>query len=241
MIRFETVSLGSGGVSPCVRCNGRSSEPSGADTVLSALTAAAVSRPDGILFTGHEPFAHPSLVELISGARGLGVPRIGVQTDGAALGVGQNAPGSIGAGVRFFEFVFLGEDELSHDRLAGRDGAFASLMAGVAAVKRVSTPDQRVYVAGVVRVCRHNVAHFVGAVAAAVAAGVRSVRVELDPGVDLLADSVNRAHVVATTAGVALFGDGCGHLLRGARLYSLGSPDSPAPTQPSADGEVARG
>lgn len=231
MIRFQTVSLGSGSVSPCVRCGAGASAPYDASRTLGSLSEAVAGDSDGVVFTGFEPFAHPSLVELIGAARGLGAPRIGVQTDGAALGVGQNAPGSIGAGVRFFEFVFLGADAEAHDRLVGRPGAFASLNAGVGAVRRLSTADQRVFAAAVTRVCRHNVAYFVEVVAAAAASGVRAIRVEVEPGVTLPREMVDRAHVAATTSGIALFGDGCDHLLGGATLYTL---------DPSG-GEVPRG
>lgn len=221
MIGFETVSLGTGGVAPCVRCTAESLAPLDFDVILPSLTAAAHMGAGGVILAGTEPFAHPSLVEIIGAARALEVPRIGVQTDGSALALGQNAAGSVSAGVRFFEFVFLGGNAESHDRAVGRSGAFSSLLAGVSAVKRAASPDRRVFVAGVVRLCPHTVGGFVPAVSAAVSAGVRSVRVESTPGLDLPRAAVDQAHAIATTAGVALFGDGCDHLLMGARLYEM--------------------
>lgn len=231
MIRFAAVSLGSGGVAPCVRCVGVPHAPVEAGFALTRLAAVAAAKPDGIVLVGLEPFTHPSLVELITAAGALDVPRVGIQTDGAALGMGQNAPGSVGAGVRFFEFVFLGDAE-THDRLAGRVGASDSLIAGIGAVKRHSSPERRIFVGAVVKVCRHNVDRLADTVAAAVTAGVRSIRLEVSPGVNLPREAVDRAHAVATTAGVALFGDSCGHLLNGVRLYDF--------IDLADEGEVAR-
>lgn len=226
LLKFLAVPIGSGGVSSCVRCTATPKANYTAPEIFTALTSEDTSGSDGVLLTEFEPFAHPSLVELVSGFGALGVSRIGLQTDGAALGLGQNARGSISAGVRVFEFAFLGADSDSHDRLTGKPGSFTGLMAGIDAVKHASkSSGHRCFVSATVKVCRHNVDMLPAMVAAAAASGVRAIRLELPAeGISLDRTVVSAAHSAATSAGVALFGEGCSHILGGATLYQLVAP-----------------
>lgn len=173
----------------------------------------------GAMLSGFEPFRHPELVSVIDRVRAAGITRIGVQTSGVALALPANAAGSIGAGVRVFEFVLLGAG-VHHDVACGTPGAFDAAIAGIRQVRESArAAGVRIFPAALVRLCPHNRGQLVAAVGAAVAAGVRAVRIQVDAGAIPEPGEVRAAHEIATTAGVALFGDGAEHLLNGATLY----------------------
>jgi hypothetical protein len=137
-------------------------------------------RPDGVVFSGFEPFAHPTLPDAIAVAIEDGFERVRLQTDGGALAVHGNAEGAFAAGVRHLEIVLLGDPE-THDRLACREGLFEAAVRGVDAFKAAaSSAGSDIFVSGVLPLCAHNV----GVAAAAVASFARlgAEAVELDAG-----------------------------------------------------------
>ncbi|MDO8987468.1 MAG: hypothetical protein Q7V14_04510, partial [Coriobacteriia bacterium] len=105
MIEFARIPIGTGGAAICARCQPPTAIlHTSSDEILSCVKRVA-QRAEGsgspnVLLDGAEPFRHPSLPAILSGARAAGVERIAMVTDAGALGVADNASGSISAGLR---------------------------------------------------------------------------------------------------------------------------------------------
>lgn len=140
----------------------------------------------GVVLCGPEPFSHPALPEIVAAARAAGFERIGIETDGIALGREENARGALSAGVRHLQAIVFGVGELG-DRMAGMRNASAAALAGIerfaAAASSAGLPAA---VSAIVPVCRHNAEQLHLVVAAAVRAGAgRVVITAAGPDVDV--------------------------------------------------------
>lgn len=186
LITFVQIAIGSGPGLSCARCAAQTSAmdvaPREAGQIVDEITDAARSWSHGpgpnVTFIGLEPFAHPALPELVSGAVAAGVVRVRLRTDGGALATGANAAGALAAGVRQLEVVALAAGE-DHDRLTGRSGLASACDAGVRAFVRVAAQEgHRVAVTGLVPVCRHSAGHAADAVAWLAAMGAVAVHID---------------------------------------------------------------
>jgi hypothetical protein len=192
---FEKVAIGSGHGIRCTRCHPEGEVPvyRPAADVLDDVRVVVAGWPGGpgpnVSLTGPEPFAHPDLPAIVTGAIEAGVSRLRLEVDGGAFARPGNAEGALGAGVRHVQVTLLGGTEGVHDALAGGPGAFDAAISGMMAFgEAVRTVGVDAVATVFVPVCRHNVADLPAAVGAAVGAGASSVllRVE-DGGIDLTA------------------------------------------------------
>jgi hypothetical protein len=195
VIRFASVSLGSGGGVRCSRCHGpaeparyRSTDEIVADVRAAAAGLTGAPGPN-VTLTGPEPFGHPELPALVSGAVRAHVRRVGLETCASALRSPVNAAGALSAGVRHLAVTLLGGTPGVHDALAGDPGAFDAVIGGARAFRAASeTEGVAVSIVAVVPVCRHNAHDLPEAIGAAVQAGADAALVRLeDGGVDLAA------------------------------------------------------
>ncbi len=185
MLSFLEVPIGTGGVARCSRCPGgaqRDARPSHA--VLADLQAARAdsvwSSGLNVGFVGFEPFAHPELPALIGGAVDSGAQRIRLRTDGGALGVGGNAAGAFGAGVRHIELVLLAGTASVHDSLTGAPGLFDAARNGIAAFRAYAeSSGESVAITGIVPICAHTAAHAAAAVAVLAELGAVAARLDV--------------------------------------------------------------
>ncbi len=180
VLTFIRIPLGTGNTVACTRCAVHAPVPvvhRAVGEVVSAVTAALAAAPtSGVMFTGPEPFSHPSLPAIIGSAITAGAERIGVVTSAAALAYGENAAGSIGAGLRFIEVPLLGPDADSHDLLARSMGAFESTREGVARFRAAAdAAGTRVAVRGTIEVCAHTVSQLSAAVVTFASWGASSI------------------------------------------------------------------
>ena len=195
MLVFEPVEIGRGHGIRCTRCHPDREVPvyrSAADVLVDVGAVVAVW-PGGpgpnVTLTGPEPFSHPDLPAIVTGAIEAGVSRLRLEVDGGAFSRPGNAEGALGAGVRHVQVTLLGGTVGVHDALAGGPGAFDAAVSGMMAFdEAVRTAGVDAIVTVLVPVCRHNVADLSAAVGAAVGAGADAVllRVE-DGGIDLKA------------------------------------------------------
>ncbi|MDO9107800.1 MAG: hypothetical protein Q7U89_02245 [Coriobacteriia bacterium] len=196
MIEFARIPIGTGGAAICARC-----QPSTAilhtssDEILSCVKRVA-QRAEGsgspnVLLDGAEPFRHPSLPAILSGARAAGVERIAMVTDAGALGVADNASGSISAGLRQIHVPLFGSDSRSHDALT-HAGTFDTSCTGIA---RFQSAAERmgveVLAIGVLPLCVHNLADAAAIVAVFARLGAAAVRLIGDDS------STSRSHIRA--------------------------------------------
>ena len=189
MIRYVEIPLGDDGTARCVRC---ASPPAPhfrpAEDVLADVSSVVREWHDApgpnISFGGAEPFAHPELPRLVTESVSLGVQRLGLTTDGAALCSAQNAAGCVDAGVRHADIALLGATPSSHDSLTGVQGSFEAARQGATCLMDAGTAaGKRVVVCGRTRICRHNVDEVTGIVLAFVESGISTVSLDLDPKV----------------------------------------------------------
>ncbi len=213
MLEFAEVTIGQGSPSPCIRCHPRDANAPAflpAATVLEAVAAVANEwrSPPGpnVAFIGPEPFAHPELPLIVSGAAAAGFERIRLRTDAGALASGGNATGVLAAGVLHIEVILLGGDAATHDRVTGRPGLFDAAHAGVAAYRAAAA--EPVAITGFVPVCRHTAPHLSETVRALAEWGAGSVELwtEQDHHVDPIVTAA--AFQTATVNGMCLHGPG---------------------------------
>jgi molybdenum cofactor biosynthesis enzyme MoaA len=132
------------------------------DEIARRVTATTSSWANGpgpnVLLAGPEPFSHPALPAVVRACRDAGVRRIGVETDGGALAVGENAAGALQAGVRHLRVrVLAGGEELA-DALAERPGLARTARTGVRRYREAAEASGiPVVVTAVVPLCEHNV------------------------------------------------------------------------------------
>jgi len=188
MIRFEQIAIGTGGGPRCRRCIAPNVEQSlrDAGSIVSEIAALAGTWDDSpgpnVLLMGAEPFAHDALPRVIAQARAAGVERIGLVTDGGALSFGDNAVGTVHAGVRHVVVRSVGLGEAADER-AGRPGLSAAVLAGIRDfVKAAKRAEVTAAVSAEVAVCRHNADELPGVVAAFGEAGIGSVTLFQDAG-----------------------------------------------------------
>lgn len=184
MLPFARVEVGSPGDKRCRLCGPSSTSP----TWRSVADIAAELREvvfewtapvgPGVHLTGAEPFSHPSLPAIVAAARDAGFERIGIETDATALVRGDNARGSLHAGVRHLRAVLFGLDEVG-DAMSGAVGASAAALAGIERFVRVADAESLVVaVSIIVPVCRHNLEQLPLIVAASARAGAGHVLLE---------------------------------------------------------------
>lgn len=158
-----------------------------------------------VVLCGPEPFAHPSLPEIVAAARAAGFERIGVETDAAALAHEEVARGALMAGVRHVRAIVFGVGDLG-DRMAGAAGASAASLSGIERFTNAASQARlQVAASAIVPVCRHNAEQLHLVVAAAAHAGAAHVVLEaagsaVDPPEAVVAaacdtGTVNRAWV----------------------------------------------
>lgn len=216
MIVFHEVSIGTGGILPCVRCVGarrtlpvaRPSSEVVAD--LRAIAEIGASDVDAnVAFGGFEPFAHPELPLLIQSAQSTGFGRIRLVTDAGALAAGSNAAGALHAGVRHIEVVLLGGDAASHDALAGRAGLFDAVVSGLRAFAHAADKmGEPVALTGVIPVCKHNAEALPDIVGALGKVGALSARIVPEPGYAIPLDAIRVARQLGVVNRVWVHGAG---------------------------------
>lgn len=197
MISFAEVAVGRGGIVACRQC--APAEPATfvpAEQVLAHVRAAVsawqAEPGPNVAFVGAEPFAHPELPALVTGAVEAGASRIRLRTDGRALIVSDNAAGALLAGVRHLELVLLAGDQASHDALCGRPGSFAEAIAGAAAFCEAAASEHApIALAGLVPVCPHNLHDVAAAIGALAHAGAVTVTLDVSPPVATSAGSTS--------------------------------------------------
>jgi len=187
VIAFSEVSIGAGGLPACSRCSAevqvrlRDSAEVVRD-IRSAVEQWKSGPGPNVVLGRAEPFLHPELPSIVGAARDAGVRRLRLVTGGGALGVGENASGSIQAGVRHLELVLLSGEASIHDALWGRDGALAAALKGVERFSEAATAHgMPIALTGRIPVCRHNAASVPSAVGALGAAGAVSVVIQPAP------------------------------------------------------------
>ena len=220
MLNFIEISLGTGGVARCTLCAG---VPSAARPLhdIRMDVAQLPQHLDGVVLGSFEPFLHPELVSVIELLTKGAIPRIMICTDGGALSHMPNVQGSLSSGVRLFEVVVVGGDPVSHDTLTNAPGLYEAACLGIKNVRSVASAlNLDAEVVGVARICTHNSHALVDIVSTFVRCGVTAVRVCAELGVIVDPVSIALASEIATSAGVALFGDGCESYIQGARLYN---------------------
>ena len=214
MIGFAQIALGVGEAVSCTRCSARAeSVMHPAEQVAEQIAAVAAGWRGGpgpnLAFVGAEPFAHPALPALITAAVDAGCERIRLRTDGGALALSGNAEGAFRAGVRHIELVLLASDAGTHDALSGRQGLFATAVAGAAAFTAVARDaGQPVAITGYVPVCRHVEPHLPALIAAFARMGAAAVLAEPVDGHEPAASVRAATRQAATAAGIALMGCG---------------------------------
>lgn len=173
LLRFAEVSLGSGGLPTCARCETASvpAPRAAEDVIAEALSAieswdrALLGPGPNVALVGAEPFAHPSLPEIVFTLVEAGASRLRLRTGAEALIVAENAEGVLRAGVRHLEVVVLGPHEV-HDALTARPDAFESARRGMRAfLDTAGESGIDAVLSGRIRVCRHNLEHAPAAVA----------------------------------------------------------------------------
>ncbi|HEY8090626.1 MAG TPA: radical SAM protein, partial [Polyangiaceae bacterium] len=125
MVRRSAVPLGLTCDGACVFCAqqglpGRETAP---DALRTALEQARTGG-DAVTFVGGEPAVSPLLEDAVRLARGLGFVRIGVQTNGWALGTPGRLDSLVRAGLTDLHLSIHGAEARVHDWHAGRAGAF---------------------------------------------------------------------------------------------------------------------
>lgn len=225
MLRFVKIELAQTRTekpSACMLCDASSHAPADGAAISAQLEQFfhLSEQFDGLMFGGFEPFAHPDLVGAVIQARASNARRIGLQTDGGALSVVQNARGCVDAGVRIFEISWLGASESSHDALTKKQGLFSALHKGIAALHQVEHDlGVNLAIIAVLNMCSHNQRELLAMALDAIECGITALRIE-DPHATLASQDITALYDLATTQGVAVFGDGVFEL-ESAHLYIL--------------------
>ncbi|GAV31041.1 hypothetical protein emb_1d0279 [Coriobacteriaceae bacterium EMTCatB1] len=181
MLPFARIEVGSPSERRCRLCRPRQAQVtwrSVAD-VASELREVASdwTAPLGpnVFLGGAEPFEHPSLPSIVAAAVDAGFERVGIETDATALARGENARGSLLAGVRHLRAVLFGVGDLG-DAMAGPPGFSAAALSGIERYAEVARREGiAVAISAVVPVCKHNVDLLPVIVASAAAAGAGCV------------------------------------------------------------------
>ncbi|MDO8950138.1 MAG: hypothetical protein Q7V61_06430 [Actinomycetota bacterium] len=133
-----------------------------------------------LVLGGLEAFSHPELPALVVAAAAAGFVRIGLETGGGPLNVGENAAGAIHVGVRHLVIRFVpsvADDDPVATPIRASDAALAGIRAFLGAA---AAADQKVAVSAVVPACRHTAPLLPVAVAELADAGVGAVRLVAD-------------------------------------------------------------
>ena len=126
MVRRSAVSLGLACDNACVFCAQRGLQPKTADDadVRRELEEARAGGADGVTFVGGEPAIDARLEGFVARARELGFTRIGVQTNGWALGEPGRVEALAHAGLTDVHLSIHGSEARVHDWHVARAGAF---------------------------------------------------------------------------------------------------------------------
>ena len=189
MIEFAEVALGTGGGVLCERCHGKAAPAKYSPTAdvvsrVSRAVAESTARPGpNVALTGPEPFGHPELPAIVSGAVAAGVSRLRIDTDASALRSPENASGVLAAGARHFRVTLLGGSPGLHDVLSGSPGALDAALEGIAVLRdAVSGEGATVSLTALVPTCRHNLRDLPAIAAVAVEAGMDVIRLRIEDG-----------------------------------------------------------
>ena len=137
MVPRSAVSLGRACDSACVFCAQRGLEPTirGDTEVGRDLEEARAAGTDGVTFVGGAPAIDGRLGVLVTRARELGFVRVGVQTNGWALGEPGRVEGLARAGLTDVHLSIHGAEARVHDWHVGRAGAFDTAMRTLSAAR----------------------------------------------------------------------------------------------------------
>ncbi|MGD0526893.1 MAG: radical SAM protein [Polyangiaceae bacterium] len=137
MVRRSAVSLGRSCDSACLFCAQRGLEPrtSSDVEVRRSLDEARAGGSAGVTFVGGEPAIDGRLEALVTRARQLGLARVGVQTNGWALGEAGRVEALARAGLTDVHLSIHGAEARVHDWHVGRAGAFEAAMRTWAAAR----------------------------------------------------------------------------------------------------------
>jgi len=211
MIRFTRVAIGVGCERVCARCEPPHAEEyaplSDIRARIEAVAQSDSAACENILLDGPEPFRHPVLPAIIEACVQAGAKRIGLVTDAGALSIGENAAGSLTAGLRQIHVPLFGPDAASHDALTP-SGRFDQTLAGVTgfltAADRMGVP---VVLLGVLPLCDHTLTHAPAIIATFARLGAVAVRVVVSDSALLGAPELLAAVETGITNGVWVWVD----------------------------------
>jgi hypothetical protein len=140
MVRRSAVSLGLACDNACVFCAQRGLEPKTAEDadVRRELEEARAGGADGVTFVGGEPAIDARLEGFVARARELGFARVGVQTNGWALGEPGRVEALARAGLTDVHLSIHGSEARVHDWHVARAGAFDAATRTWAAARAAS-------------------------------------------------------------------------------------------------------
>lgn len=128
---------------------------------------------EGVQFTGGEPLCHPDWLEFLQFTRDLGLPQVGLQSNGMLFSTGAVAA------LRELDFPGLrlqvsldGATAANHDRVRGA-GSFAAVVAGL---RRLAAAGLASRVVIAFTEMRHNLAEFPALLELGAGLGVRAVQ-----------------------------------------------------------------
>lgn len=186
VIEFAEIAVGHDAGIGCIRCRPArhavgSCRP--AEDVIAEIASVAEGWSWGcgpnVVLLGCEAFAHPDLADIIDASVRVGVERLSVRTDGAALCDPAVAERFVRAGVRRVEVTLLAGSSELHDRLAASPGSFDAAIAGMREFAATSSAlDMRTTISGLVTACEHNITGIPDAVLAFARAGASVVTVD---------------------------------------------------------------
>ena len=102
--------------------------------VVDALRRGRALAYDAVSFSGGEPTIRSDLLGLVRAARSLGYSDIKVQSNGLLFAHGPNIDRIVAAGANRFHVSIHTPDASAYDALVRREGAYASMVAGVDAL-----------------------------------------------------------------------------------------------------------
>lgn len=185
MIAFAEIVLGQGGLPECRACHSGvrpylRDETDVAGEIRGIAEAWGGVPGPNVALVGADAYLHPDLPAIVRAATGAGVRRLRLSTAGEALAAGENAGGSLDAGVRQIEFVLLAGEQAVHDALCGNQHSLAIALSGVARFREAARErGAQVAIVGRVPVCAHNIDAVPSAIAAVGHAGGVAVLVDL--------------------------------------------------------------
>lgn len=108
--------------------------------VLAAMRRAQADGITRVSFTGGEPTIRPDLLGLVRAAKRLGFTAIKLQSNGLLLGAGDNLARLLDAGVDLVHVSIHTHERDAYERMVGRPGTHAAMLAGLRAVVAAGVP-----------------------------------------------------------------------------------------------------